>query len=102
MGLRSYGAACDVWGHSTQGATTVQSTREELDQLAEKTQAWEEEQKRFNGKPRPKRTGNVFYIRPPVKRVKGFDASAQKAERRKLARAKQHTKRLKAKPPAVC
>ncbi len=41
------------------------------------------------------------FIRPPVKRVKGFDQNTAKAERRKAARAKQHNKRLRRNPSHV-
>jgi hypothetical protein len=37
-------------------------------------------------------------VKPPVQRVKGFDNNAQKAERRKAARAKAHAKRQRKAP----
>jgi len=41
---------------------------------------------------------HIGRIRPPVKRVKGFDINSVKAERRKAHRAKQHNKRMRRNP----
>lgn len=76
----------------------MQRSKEELAALAEKAKALQEESERLFGKPRPKRTGNIFYTRPPVKRVKGYDVSAERAEHKRRQRAKRLARR-KAKPP---
>lgn len=56
----------------------------------------------MRGVPSSRPVVNRFgFIRPPVKRVKGFDQNSIKAERRKAARAKQHNKRLRRNPSHV-